>query len=63
MPIGLLVSEHSLPFFAEIAGRLGKRLGVNVATTPGGHDAYHTHPKQLAEAVRPFLRQVNAAGI
>ena len=34
-PVSLLVSEDGLPFFAEIAGRLGKRLGVDVATTPG----------------------------
>jgi pimeloyl-ACP methyl ester carboxylesterase len=60
VPVRLLVSEHGLPVFAEIARRLGKRLGVDVATTPGSHAAYHEHPYELAEAVRPFLREVSA---
>ena len=58
-PVRLLVSEDGLPVFAEIAGRLGKRLGVEVATTPGRHDAYHDYPEELAEAVRPFLRKAS----
>jgi pimeloyl-ACP methyl ester carboxylesterase len=59
VPVRLLVSEDGLPVFAEVAGRLGKRLGVDVATTPGRHDAYHAYPDDLAEAVRPFLREVS----
>ena len=58
-PVSLLVSEDGLPFSAEITGRFGKRLGVEVATTPGTHAAYHDHPDELAEAVRPFLREVS----
>lgn len=58
-PVRLLVSADGLPVFAEIAGRFGKRLGVDVATTPGGHATYHEHPHELAEAVRPFLREVS----
>jgi pimeloyl-ACP methyl ester carboxylesterase len=58
-PVRLLVSENGLPFFAEIAARLGERLGVDVATTPGRHDAYHQYPREFAEAVRPFLREVS----
>ena len=60
-PVRLLVSEDSLPFFAEIAGRFGKRLGVEVATTPGRHDAYHEYPDEFAAAVRPFLKEVSGA--
>ena len=62
-PVRLLVSEDSLPFLAEIAGRFGQRLGVQVATTPGGHDAYHEYPAELAAAVRPFLGEVSGARI
>jgi pimeloyl-ACP methyl ester carboxylesterase len=58
-PVRLLVGEDGLPVFAEIAGRLGERLGVDVATTPGGHDGYHQYPRELAEAMRPFLREVS----
>jgi pimeloyl-ACP methyl ester carboxylesterase len=60
-PVRLLVSEDSFPFLAQIAGRLGRRLGVQVATTPGGHDVYHEYPEELAAAIRPFLRQVSGA--
>jgi pimeloyl-ACP methyl ester carboxylesterase len=60
VPVCLLVSEDGLPFFVEVTGRLGDRLGVEVATTPGRHAAYHDFPYQLAETVRPFLREVTA---
>jgi pimeloyl-ACP methyl ester carboxylesterase len=53
-----LVSTDSLPIFAQMAAGLGERLGVDVATTPGTHAAYHDHPRQLAEAVRPLLREI-----
>lgn len=59
VPMRLVTSEDSLPVFAEVAGRLGKRLGADVATTQGRHDAYRTYPVELAEAVRPFLRKVS----
>jgi pimeloyl-ACP methyl ester carboxylesterase len=61
VPVRLLVSENSLPVFAEIAARFGQRLGVDVATTPGTHATYHEHPGELAEIIRPFLRQVSGA--
>jgi hypothetical protein len=44
VPVRPLVSEHGLPVFAEIAGCLGERLGVDVATTSARHDAYHAYP-------------------
>jgi pimeloyl-ACP methyl ester carboxylesterase len=62
VPVRLLVSENGLPVFAEVAGRLANRLGVKVTTTPGTHAAYHDHPGELAEAIRPFLRQVSGTG-
>jgi pimeloyl-ACP methyl ester carboxylesterase len=58
-PVRLLVTEHTLRVFAEVANRFGERLGVEVAVTPGRHDAYHEHPNQFADAMRPFLRQVS----
>jgi pimeloyl-ACP methyl ester carboxylesterase len=58
-PVRLLVSDDGLPVFAEIAGRFGKRLGVDVATTPGRHDRYHEYPGEFAGAMRPFLRTVS----
>jgi pimeloyl-ACP methyl ester carboxylesterase len=60
VPVRLLVSADGLAVFADIAGRLAERLGADVATTPGRHDAYHEHPEEFAEAVRPFLREVSS---
>jgi len=60
--VRLLVSRDSLPFFHEIADRLGTRLGVGVATTLGGHAAYHDDPRGFAEAIRPLLREIVESG-
>jgi pimeloyl-ACP methyl ester carboxylesterase len=60
-PIQLLVGEHSLPFFAQAAGRLATRLRVKITSTAGTHFGYLDHPVELAETVRPFLRAVSAA--
>jgi pimeloyl-ACP methyl ester carboxylesterase len=62
-PVRLLVSEDSLPVFTEIASRFGKRLGVDVATVPGTHATYHEHPRELADAIRPFLRDASGPRI
>ena len=60
-PVRLLVSELSLPFYNEIANRLAERFGWDVATTRGRHAPYHDCPAELAETIRPFLREVSAA--
>ena len=60
-PVRLLVSEQSLPFYNEIANRLAERFGWDVATTRGRHAPYHDCPAELAETIRPFLRDVSAA--
>jgi pimeloyl-ACP methyl ester carboxylesterase len=56
----LLVSADGLPVYTQMAERLGERLGIPVATTPGTHAAYHDHPRELAAAVRPLLRELSA---
>jgi hypothetical protein len=56
----LLVSEDTLSVLAEVADRFGERMGVDVATTPGGHDAYSEYPDEFAAAMRPLLRKVSA---
>jgi pimeloyl-ACP methyl ester carboxylesterase len=59
VPVLLVVSADTHDFFAEIAGRLSKRLGADVVATPGRHGAYHDRPIELAETIRPFLREVS----
>jgi pimeloyl-ACP methyl ester carboxylesterase len=58
-PVLVLVSEGSLPVYAQAAGRLAQRLGVEVASTPGTHTAYNDHPHELARTVRPFPLRVS----
>jgi hypothetical protein len=38
--VRLLAGRESPPFFAEIARRLGERVGARVETAPGGHAVY-----------------------
>jgi len=59
IPVRVVVSADSLDFYAEIAERLSKRLGADVVTRPGRHGAYHDRPKELAETIRPFVREVS----
>jgi hypothetical protein len=59
----VLVSEDGLPVYAQAAGRLAKRLGLEVARTPGTHTSYNDQPHQLAQTVRPFLRRVSEGGV
>ena len=58
--VRLLISTEGLPAYAEVAHQLGERLGVNVHYTPGTHAAYHDHPHELAERIRPLLRELSA---
>ncbi len=60
-PVQVLASEQSPQAFAEIAGWLAERLGVEVTYTPGTHTPYLDHPHELARTIRPFLRRVSPA--
>ena len=55
-PVQLLVSDGSRPEFAQAAGRLSERLGIEITRTPGTHFPYLDRPRELAETVKPFLR-------
>jgi pimeloyl-ACP methyl ester carboxylesterase len=58
VPVQVLVSEDSHPFFAQAARRLAERLEVKVTQTAGTHFPYLDHPEALAQTIRPFLREV-----
>jgi pimeloyl-ACP methyl ester carboxylesterase len=55
-PVHLLVSDDSLPYFAQAAGRLATRLHVDITRVPGTHFSYLDHPTQLAQTVSALLR-------
>jgi pimeloyl-ACP methyl ester carboxylesterase len=60
VPVALLIGQESPAFFEEMAHWLAPRLHVPVITVPGGHVAYFDHAPELAEALRPILRQLSA---
>ena len=62
-PVLALVSEQSHAVYTHAAGRLAARLGIEVTRTPGTHTAYHDHPHELAQTLRPFLRQVSGIAV
>ena len=59
-PVQIVVSEGSMPYFAQAAQRLAERLGIQTTRTPGTHFAYLDHPGELAQTVRPFLDHVDS---
>ncbi len=48
-PVHVLVSEDSLPEFAQAAGRIAARLHVDITRVLGTHFAYLDHPAQLTQ--------------
>jgi pimeloyl-ACP methyl ester carboxylesterase len=59
VPVAVMAGDRSRPIFGQAARRLAERLGVDVIRVPGAHAPYHDHPEELAEAMRPFLREAS----
>ena len=58
-PIQLLLGDQSLPYFAQAASRLAKRLGIEITTTSGTHFAYLDHPVEYP-VLTGFFQYANA---
>jgi pimeloyl-ACP methyl ester carboxylesterase len=58
-PIQLLVSENGRAPQRGACRRLGERLDVPVQEIPGTHLAHLDHPRELAGAIRPFVRRAS----
>jgi pimeloyl-ACP methyl ester carboxylesterase len=59
VPVRVMVGTESAPFFAETAQWLAERLGVESETLTGGHTPYFDRPQEMAEALRPLLRELS----
>lgn len=46
-------------YYYEAAEWVAKRLGTKLREIPGAHTPYFDRPKEMAEAIRPFLREVS----
>ncbi len=58
-PVRVMVGTESAPFFAETARWLAERLGVESETLPGAHTPYFDRPQEMAESLRPLLRELS----
>jgi pimeloyl-ACP methyl ester carboxylesterase len=57
VPVRVMVGPDSA--FGEPAGWLAGQLGVELESLPGGHTPYFDRPQELAEALRPMLRELS----
>ncbi len=57
-PVVVLAGTESPPFLLETSRWLAGALGIQTETLPGGHAPYLDRPAQVAETLRPFLRQM-----
>lgn len=46
-------------YYHEASEWVAKQLGAEFRELPGGHTPYLDHPREMAEAIRPFLRQAS----
>jgi len=60
VPVRVMVGAESAPFFAETAQWLAGRLNVEVERLPGGHTPYFDRPEEMAQILRPVLRELSA---
>jgi pimeloyl-ACP methyl ester carboxylesterase len=59
-PVVVLAGVHTPRFRLEIARWLAARLGVQVLPAPDAHTPYIDHQRELAQTLRPLLRQLDA---
>ncbi len=58
VPVHAVSGEAPFPFFSEIAEWIASRLNTRPGTIPGRHGAYIDHSEEMADALRPLLRQM-----
>jgi pimeloyl-ACP methyl ester carboxylesterase len=58
VPVVIMAGTESRPYFGEASRWLAARLHVGLETLPGGHSPYIDRPEEMAQALRPFLRQL-----
>jgi pimeloyl-ACP methyl ester carboxylesterase len=59
-PAVVLAGMHTPLFRLEMARWLAARLGVHVLPAPDAHTPYVDHQRELAQTLRPLLRQLAA---
>jgi pimeloyl-ACP methyl ester carboxylesterase len=57
VPVRVMVGPESA--LGEPAGWLAGQLGVELESLPGGHTPYFDRPREMAETLRPMLRELS----
>jgi pimeloyl-ACP methyl ester carboxylesterase len=61
-PVRVLMGRETLlPFAPAVCGWLAALVKTQVGTISGGHGAYWDRPVQMAEELRPYLREITAS--
>jgi pimeloyl-ACP methyl ester carboxylesterase len=61
-PVRVLIGKETLlPFAPAVCGWLADLLKTQVGTISGGHGTYWDAPAQMAEELRPYLRDITAS--
>jgi pimeloyl-ACP methyl ester carboxylesterase len=59
VPVRVMVGPESAPFFAETAQWLADRMNVELERLPGGHTPYFDRPEEMANTIRPLLKELS----
>ncbi len=59
VPVQVMVGTDGAPFFVEVGRWLADRLNVELERLPGGHAPYYDRPEEMAETIRPLLRELS----
>jgi pimeloyl-ACP methyl ester carboxylesterase len=57
IPITLLVASETLPIYKAVTAWLAKQIHVQPVTVPGRHGFYYYRPQDLANVLRPILKE------
>jgi len=58
VPVQVMAGSETLPFLRETSAWLAGRLRVPVVPMPGAHAPYFDRPREVTDAIRPFLKRV-----
>jgi pimeloyl-ACP methyl ester carboxylesterase len=59
VPVRIMVGPESASFFAETARWLADCMNVELEMLPGGHTPYFDRPDEMAETIRPLLKELS----
>lgn len=59
-PMMVMAGAASPPFLVKVSRWLADRLNVELGRLPGAHTPYFDRPGEMAQALRPLLRKLNA---